>query len=298
MRTRAGFVPAVALTVAASSACEIVRPVDPLEAHPDVVAIAILLVAGESEARLLAIHPHRQRYDQKPQIGATLEGPGWTAGFTRELRLPACGQVGGSWHVPGRCLAADLPAAIEAGGTYGLRGEAALGSFEGETTVPAVPLLVEPAEPASSWLPLPDTSGLVYIPVRSEVGPNVGTLLADPSDVLETLAHGIEVEIPVSNLGPFPEVLANADDTISIYNDTIAIYADQNPLRFTLRVFAVGWHYTNFVKYTGVDPLPGPLPDFGVEGEGVYGYFDGVAHSEFVRMAVGNVGGDPSRISK
>lgn len=297
MRTRAGFGPVVALTLAASSACEIVRPVDPLEAHPDVVAIAVLLVAGESEARLLAIHPHRQRYEGKPQIGATLEGPGWTTGFTRELKLPACGQVGGSWHVPARCLGADLPAAIEAGGTYGLRGKAPLGSFEGETTVPAVPLLVEPEDPASNWMPLPDSSGLIYIPARSEVGPNVGTLLADLSDVMETVADGIEVEIPVSNLGAFPTVLANAEDDM-IVTDTIAVYADQKPLRFALRVFAVGWHYTNFVKYTGVDPLPGPLPDFGVEGEGVYGYFDGVAHSEIVRMAVGEAGGDPQRTSR
>jgi len=118
LRTRAGFVPAVALTVAASSACEIVRPVDPLEAHPDVVAIAILLVAGESEARLLAIHPHRQRYDQKPQIGATLEGPGWTAGFTRELRLPA------SWPPAARLSPLGDPA-----GLPGPSGAEPLGGF-------------------------------------------------------------------------------------------------------------------------------------------------------------------------
>lgn len=286
MRARAGCVLAFALTLAASSACEIIRPVDPLEAHPDVVAIAVLLVADESEARLLAIHPHRQWQEAKPEITATLEGPGWTAEFSEELRLPACGQVGGSWHVPGRCLGAALPAAIRSGGTYGLHGTAPLGSFTGEMKMPTVPLLVDPAYLKS--LPLPDTAGLIDIPIRYQAGSDIGTLLADVSDVFETLDGGIEVEIPVSNLGPFPNALANSE------RDTVSIFQDRKPVRFLLRLLGVGRNYTNFVKYTGVDPLPRPWPTFGVEGEGVYGYFDGLVPSRIVRMSVGETG-NPNR---
>ena len=276
----------VAAVLAASAACEIVRPVDPFEAHPDVVAIAVLLVEGESEARVAVLHPHRQWSDAKPRFSATLEGPGWTAEFHRELRLPACGRTGASWHVPARCVGAPLPEPIEPGATYGIRGEAPLGSFSGEMTVPIVPQLLEPEYLKS--LPMPDEAGLLDIPIEYQSGGDIGTLLADVFDVLETMADGTEVEVPVSHLGPFPNTLGNAEQ------DTVSIYQDSRPLRFQLRLFGVGNNYTNFVKYTGVDPLPRPWPEFGIEGEGVYGYFGGLVHSRSVPISVGPVG-NPNR---
>lgn len=275
-----------ATSLAVSTACEIVRPVDPFEAHPDVVAIAVLLVAGESEARVAALHPHRQWSAAKPRFTATLEGPGWTVDFHRELRLSACGRTGAGWHVPARCVAAPLPEPIRPGGTYSVRGEAPLGPFKGRMTVPIAPDLIDPEYLKS--LPLPDEAGLVDIPIEYQVSSEVGTLLADVFDVLETMADGTEVEIPVSHLGPFPATLGNAEQ------DTVSIYQDRRPLRFLLRLFGVGHNYTNFVKYTGVDPLPRPWPDFGIEGEGVYGYFDGVVNSRTVPISVGPVG-NPSR---
>ena len=275
-----------ATTLAASTACEIVRPVDPVEAHPDVVAVAALLVAGEEEARLLAVHPHRKLGDEKPLVTASLHGSGWTAEFSRELRLPACGRIGGSWHVPTRCLGATLPEAIQPGVTYGLSGTAPLGEFGGLMTVPAPPELLEPGQLVS--LPLPDEAGLIDIPLQYRIGLDIGTLLADLWDVLETEDDGTEVEIPVFDLGPFPHPLALAE------HDTISIYQDRRPLRFLLRLLGVGWNYTNFVKYIGTDPLPRPWPSFGVEGEGVYGYFDGLVHSRIARVSVGEPG-DPQR---
>lgn len=287
MRARAAVSGLLATTaLAASTACEIVRPVDPFEAHPDVVAIAVLLVAGESEARIAALHPHRQWSATKPRFTAVLEGPGWTAEFHRELRLPACGQTGSGWHVPARCVGASLPEPIRPGGTYRIRGKAPLGSFTGEMTVPLVPSLVEPEY--QKTLPMPDTAGLLGIPIEYQTGSNTGTLLADVFDVLETMPDGTEVEVPVSHLGPFPNALGNTEQ------DTVSVYQDSRPLRFQLRLFGVGHNYTNFVKYTGIDPLPRPWPDFGVEGEGVYGYFDGLVHSRSVPIAVGEVG-NPSR---
>lgn len=276
----------VAAGLAASTACEIVRQVDPFEAHPDVVAISVLLVAGESEARVAALHPHRQWSAAKPRFSATLEGPGWTAEFTRELRLPACGRTGASWSVPARCVGAPLPEPIRAGGTYSIRGEAPLGSFSGQMTVPILPRLLEPEY--LKTMPMPDEAGLLDIPIEYQVSADVGTLLADVFDVLETLADGTEVEVPASHLGAFPNALGNAEQ------DTVSIYQDSRPLRFLLHLFGVGHNYTNFVKYTGVDPLPRPWPDFGIEGEGVYGYFDGLVHSRSVPVSVGPVG-NPNR---
>jgi len=282
LRALAGSGLAAAVTLAASSACELVRPVDALEAHPDVVAIAVLLVAGESEARMLAVHPHRKRHELKPRVSATLDAPSWTARFSDELRLPACGQLGGSWHIPTRCLGARLPEAIRSGVTYGVNGTAPLGPFNGAVTVPNAPLLIEPEY--SLWLPLPDEAGFVDTPIRYLVGSDVGTLLADVSDVYESQDGGGEVPIPVFNLGPFPVTLENAE------RDTVSVYVDEKPVRFALRLFGVGLHYTNFVKYTGVDPLPRPWPSFGLKGEGVYGYFDGLSYSRTVHISVGQTG--------
>ena len=69
----------VAPALTASPGCETTRP---FELHPDVVALAVLLVVGESEARMLAIHPNREA-GAAPEVTATLHGPGgWTAAFT------------------------------------------------------------------------------------------------------------------------------------------------------------------------------------------------------------------------
>ncbi|MDE2761652.1 MAG: hypothetical protein OXQ94_10860 [Gemmatimonadota bacterium] len=282
MRARAVAGPVVVVALAASSACEIVRPVDPLEAHPDVVALALLLVAGESEARLLAVHPHRDVADSTPEITAFLDGPGWTASFSESVRLPTCGELGGSWLVPSKCLRAKLPEAIEPGGEYGLWGTAPLGSFTGETGVPELPLLVDPAN--TLRLSMPDTAGLIQIPMRYAVGPETGTVLADLYDVFEISEDGSEEEIPTSHIGAYPVALENAQA------DTIRIYQDGVRMRLSLRLLGIGWNYTNFAKYPGIDPLPRPWPSFGIEGEGVYGYFDGIAHSETRRVFVGQTG--------
>ena len=280
MRARAVAGPVVVLALAA--ACEIVRPVDPLEAHPDVVALALLLVAGESEARLLAVHPHRDVADGKPEITAYLDGPGWTASFSESVRLPTCGELGGSWRVPSKCFRATLPEPIESGGEYGLWGTAPLGSFTGRTEVPELPLLVNPAN--TLRLSMPDTAGLIHIPMRYVVGPETGTLLADLYDAVEILEDNTEEEIPISHIGAFPTALEiTGVDTISIYQDGV-------PMRFLLRVLGIGWNYTNFAKYPGIDPLPRPWPSFGIEGEGVYGYLDGIASSEIRRVIVGQPG--------
>ncbi len=56
-------------------------------------------------------------------------------------------------------------------------------------------------------------------------------------------------------------------------------------VRFSLRIVVLGRHYANFVAlHTGSFPVPQPWPSFGIEGEGVYGYFDGVAASKAVQV--------------
>ena len=281
LRGLLGGVP-VALALAASSACELVRPVDPLEAHPDVVAIAVLLVAGETEARMLAVHPHREWKHDVPVITGHLQGPGWTAEFSETVKLTDCGELGAGWQVPSRCLRATLPEAIQPGVEYGLEGVAPLGSFTGETSVPEPSVLVEPAY--TLYLSQPSESGLVDIPIRYVAGLETGTLLVDLYDVVEVSDSGELEEIPISQLGPFPTPLANAEA------DTISVYQDARPLGFHMRLLGIGWNYTNFAKYVGIDPLPRPWPSFGIDGEGVYGYFDGIVGSVARRVFIGQPG--------
>ena len=110
MRREAGFGPVAVLALTASSACVYS---DSLELHPDMVSLEILLVTGESEARMLAIHPHQA--DAVPDVSARLVGPGWEAAFSETLELKACT---GARVDSARCLRAALPEPVRAGADY------------------------------------------------------------------------------------------------------------------------------------------------------------------------------------
>lgn len=264
---------ACAVVVAMASACEIVRP---LELHSDVVAIQMLLVAGEDEARMLFVYPHRDRDDGAPEVTATIGGPGGESRFYHELAVEACNERAVYWPFPTRCMGAELPEAIEPGGAYRLSGTAPLGKFTGETRVPATPVWVEPTD--SLRVPVPDEDWFVYIPVRYGIGSDVGILLAEPLDVFLLLGDGREFEISASNLGSFPQLLEGDEaDTVQV---------ERYPVRFSLRLAGIGQHFTNFIEHTGTNPRLQPWPSFGIEGEGVYGYFDGVTRSPAVHIQV------------
>ena len=274
MRARAALRFAAALAaVAASPACELVHP---LEVDPDVASIAIMLVAGEGEARLVAAHPHRQPDEAPPTLTATLKGPGWTAAFSDTLDLWACTPVGSNWPGPATCLRAVLPQEIRAGEKYEIEGTAPLGAFSGEVVLPAAPVLIEPGD--SLHLPMPTEYEDHLIPMRYRIGSDVGTLLADVLDAFRVEEDGTETEIEMGYLAREPLEGAEAD--------TIRFYYHGRPLRFSLRLLGIGWNYTNFLENEGIFPLPRPWPSFGIEGEGVYGYFDGVVPSRVSRVWV------------
>lgn len=282
MRARAAFRLATALAaVAGSTACDnFIRPPDPLDVDPDVVSVAIMLVAGEAEARLLAAHPHRQDDEDPPTLTATLRGPGWTAEFSDTLELRAC-SGGDNWPGPARCLRAVLPEVVKGGEEYEIEGTAPLGSFSGEAVLPVAPVLIEPGD--SLHLPMPTEYEEHLIPMRYRIGDDIGTLLADVLDAFRMEEDGTETELESHYLGYFGRPLEGAEaDTVRIH------YFDEHerPLRFSLRLLGIGWNYTNFLENEGVFPLPKPWPSFGIEGEGVYGYFDGVVPSRVTRVWV------------
>ena len=269
----------VLAAVASAPACDgYIRSDDPLEAHPDVVSVAILLVAGESEARLLAIHPHRPWRGAPPRIAATLEGPGWTVAFSGATEIESCARVLDLLG-PAVCRSAELPEPIRPDTQYRIAGTAPLGSFHGEMVVPAAPLLVAPADTVR--LAPPANNSVVEIATRYEADAGIGTLLAEALDVIWTEGDGSETE---GDLGSFPQPLdgtARADTVVVFYYD----YYD-TPIRFSMRLLGLGWEYTHFLAQRGSFPVPRPWPAFGIEGEGVYGYFAGAAASRAVQVQI------------
>jgi len=262
LKTGAGCAVATALAAAAASACE--DDFGPLHFHPDVVTIEVLLVAGESEARMLAVHPHRGPGAPAPEVDARLLGPGWEAAFSETLPLEACTAVQDLGSR--KCLRAALPEPVRAGGAYGLTGTAPLGAFTGEARVPDPPLL----ETDTLHLSWPDEGDRIRIPLRYRAGSDIGVLGVDVRDIFETRDDGTEVELPVHELRLVPWIVDPAATA-----DTVLMDIREKPLRFSMLLLGIGW---TWAKYRGLGIEGGEL-EGGIEGEGVYGYLDGVAPS-------------------
>lgn len=269
MKKRIGFRLLIVLAMASTSACQ--EDFDPLELHPDVVSLEVLLVAGESEARMLASHPHQE--GAIPEVSAHLEGPGWEAAFSETLELEACTVAEDVDSA--RCLLAVLPEPVRAGADYGLRGTAPLGSFTGEARVPGRPLMSTDTL-RLSW---PDEGEpRLHIPLRYRAGSDIGALLVDVRDIFETREDGTEVELPAYALF-LPMAVDPAATADTVWMDVLG-----NPLRFSLTLLGIGWHLRNFVDT--VTPVIRPWPAFGIEGDGVYGYFDGITRSRPMHVLV------------
>ena len=270
------FAAALAAVAASVAFGGCVRQPDPLELDPDVVSLAIMLVAGEREARLIAVHPHRRPDEAAPTVAATLRGPGWTAAFADAPELDVCTSAG--WQGPAKCLHSVLPKEIRGGEKYEVEGTVPLGAFSGGVTVPEVPVLIEPGDSLS--LPLSnDYEDHLPIPLRYRIGSDVGTLLADVLDIFQLEEDGTETELEPHYVGDFSRPLEGPEaDTVRIE------YYGTRPLRFSLRLLGIGRNYTNFLENEGVFVLRRPWPSFGIDGEGVYGYFDGVNSSRVSRV--------------
>ena len=114
-------------------------------------------------------------------------------------------------------------------------------------------------------------------PVRA--GADIGIVAVDVRDMLETREDGTEVELPTRDLRLVPSVVDPAATA-----DTVLIEVRGKPLRFSLTLLGIGWKLRNF--FDAVTPVIRPWPAFGIEGDGVYGYFDGIARSRPVRVLV------------
>ncbi len=127
-----------------------------------------------------------------------------------------------------------------------------------------------------SW---PEKGEELGVRLRYRAGPDIGTLLVDVRDIFETREDGTEVELPTTELGLLPRGVDPAATA-----DTVWIDVRERPLRFSLTLLGMGWNRTNLVAL--VSPALQPWPSFGLEGDGVYGYFDGVTRSRAAQVFV------------
>ena len=243
-----------ATVLAVASACQLFT--HPHDLDTDVVVLSLLLESGERTAKMVARHPHREWDEAPPDIGATLEGPGWTVEFS--ATLPTWEECGFDYVRYGSdiCLIAQLPEAV-APGVYRIRGTGPLGSFAGEATVPAMP------SPGVETLrvPVPAAADLVFIPLDSldyQVDSATAALLLD-----------IVVGPPWAPTRSFFSELGDSVPWEYPWLD--------RDLATDLWARALGHSYTAWFRRTGGELLLPPWPSFGIEGEGVYGYFDGIS---------------------
>ena len=258
----------VLAAISAVGGCDYIAPPDLLTLDPDVISIAILLAAGERRAHMLVGHPHRQPSAPPPRVTADLPGAGWRAAFPPAEDRSGC--RGGSADFPMICLQAALPEPIRAEATYKLEGKGPKGSFTGETVVPPAPLLLSPGDTVR----VPDSVNAIRIPIRYRASSEVGTLRPEMFATLSN-STGTE-ESGWVRVQPWWLRVGGQTDTLSaVWHATWKIR------RGSLHLLGIGWNYTNFQR---LDDPRFPWPNFGVKGEGVYGYFDGSAKSQSVRI--------------
>ena len=135
-------------------------------------------------------------------------------------------------------------------------------------TVPSIPLTERPADTVR--IPSPDTSGLFPIPLHYRVDSATTALLVDR---VRHWRGGHD------SLGTG---LWEVGDTL------YAPSYDGSPYTLDVRVRGVGPNYTDLFGHTRDKLVLPPWPSFGIEGEGVYGYFDGIsAPTPWVHIVLG-----------
>lgn len=248
------------------------------------MGIASLLEVGEREAFILT------RYYGDvvglglghPAITVSLEGPGWTAPLSDTAVSWPCGPVGKFYATSDVCLRGDLPEAIRPGVEYRLSGVTEHGPFTGRTVVPQPPVLLEPESDTVlfSEVGVVDSYEL-WVPVRYRFGPDVGTRLGEMG----------------GTVAPYTPVTATelvGADSGRVEFDPDGAGSEPYPVTVPAPMWlaGLGWNYTRFVENSDRTSIENdflvlrPWPETGIEGEGVYGYFDGVSFSRTVTVVV------------
>ncbi|MCE2398516.1 MAG: hypothetical protein J4F34_05640 [Gemmatimonadetes bacterium] len=276
-----------ALALVAALGCDLPHPASP---DPYWVGIASLLEVGEREAYILARYQawHVSEFDprlgREPAIAVSLEGPGWTVPLADTVVQRNCGLLGVFNFLDAKgdvCLRGTLPEAIRSGVEYRLSGVTEHGPFTGRTVAPQPTVLLEPESDTvlfraiDMWVP---NSGL-WVPVRYRFGSDVGTRIGEMGGTVTPFRTTILVGAESGRVRFDPDTMVRSPDPVAV------------PV--PMRLAGVGRNYTRFLENTvplrnDVDHflVLRPWPETGIEGEGVYGYFDGVSFSRTVTVVV------------
>ena len=262
----------VLLAMVVPGGCDYFAPPERL-VDPDAITIALVLVAGDSQAHMLAGHPFLLASDPPPKVTASLVGPGWRAEFAdRTDPVDGCGGGPTDWAIPMVCLNAVLPAPIREGVDYRLQGRGPKGSFTGHTVVPAAPRIWSPGDTALSG-----PVSLIRIPIRYRVPREVGTLRPE---VLQTVGDGAGTR--TEWIRPLPWEL-----DVDSQANTVAWSYPAKFRRASLHLLGIGRNYTYFWRR---HPRRATQLRAGISGEGVYGYFDGSAKSHPIEIRLDDGG--------
>ena len=244
--------------------------------NPDATTLVVLLEAGAVEARMVARHPHRSVEETSQWEGpaqwivsdAVLRGPRWTVPFADTLEEECSGSNGR----PSACartrvdLFAELPEPVAPATTYIVEGEGVLGPFACTVEVPPSPVLDMPDTMRVPRVPS-DTFGVVTIPY--EAGPEVGVLV-----VMGEKQY-------TNRIGDYMEPL----DSIPDGADTLVIYYTGDLRSQSVQLAGIGRNILDFFEtpdelwHAQAAEAAGFASAGGVEGEGAYGYCDGVSYS-------------------
>ena len=258
--------------------------------NPDALAVIVILEAGALEEGMAVRHPHRSERERAGKWegaaqwivrDAVLHGPGWTVPFADTLeecrassgRPPGCARTGVE-------LRAELPEPVAPATTYVVEGEGVLGPFACTIEVPAAPVLLD--IPDTLRIPM-DTA--VFVPFRWQVGPEVGRLLLK-GDVEITSEFGVNSFETSKWFAATP----NGTGTDSVFFDTRDPFEEGiTSLVWLLHLEGSGWNREEFSRIPrelwhaqAAEAAGYDLGAGGVEGEGAYGYCDGVSFSRKV----------------
>ena len=198
-----------------------------------------------------------------------------------------CGLLGFFYHTRELkrdiCLRGELPEAIRPGVEYRLSGVTEHGPFTGQTVVPQPPVLLEPESDtvrfqAEELLLNQEPWGL-WVPVRYRFGADVGTRIGEMGGATTPFRTTVLT-------GPGSGRVRFDPDTFGRSG------RDSETVPVPMRLAGIGWNYTRFAESGDLldfEPqylVLRPWPETGIEGEGVYGYFDGVSFSRTVTVVV------------
>ena len=117
------------------------------------------------------------------------------------------------------------------------------------------------SQPTPCCFPRRSARGRLRYRFVSRAASGAGTLLAEILDFWRTEDDGTETGIEPSRLG-YPRIL-DTDGSA----DTLPVPPREKPVRFSLRLLAIGWNYTNFLEHAGRFPYRSLGRGFGIEAK-------------------------------